>query len=159
MAGLQHTSKKSVWGPALWLYLHTAAEYCDNPEAFSGLVMSLVGTLPCPECRKHLKDYTTRLSPVTAIKDVATAVQYIRDLHNHVNTLTGKEAKTTATTVPSQQLSVPAAPAPRQRGSGLLSSTASARPTTWYSPPRYGPRAPRTVTVSRTVAAPRLRRH
>jgi hypothetical protein len=140
------TAKKSVWGPALWLYLHTAANYCDDPDAFSALMLSLVGTLPCPDCRKHLKEYTAKLPPSATIRDASSASDYVRELHDHVNVLTGKKRPG-------------AAPLPPRTTRGLhpSSSVAHPPPAFWRTaqPQRLGPRAPR----NGAVAAPRLRRH
>jgi hypothetical protein len=134
------TAKKSVWGPALWVYLHTAADYCDDPDAFSALMLSLVGTLPCPDCRKHLKEYTARLPPSATIRDASSASDYVRELHDHVNALTGKKRPATPRTV------------------GVRAATGGVPPPAFWrtaQPQRLGPRAPR----NGAVAAPRLRRH
>jgi hypothetical protein len=140
-------AKKSVWGPALWVYLHTAANYCDDPDAFSALVLSLVGTLPCPDCRKHLKEYTAKLPPSATIRDASSASDYIRELHDHVNVLTGKKRP---------------APPPSCTTRGLhpslpVRTATGSVPASWRTahPQRLGPRAPR----NGAVAAPRIRRH
>jgi len=165
-------SKKSVWGPALWLYLHTAAEYCDDPEAFSSFVTCLASTLPCPECRSHLKEYTARVPPASFIKDRPSATAYVRELHDHVNVLTGKkrppqeQQHEAPVTSPVKPRAPPPAQAQLRRGSGLQSSAPSGiraatggapPPASWRTaqPQRLGPRAPRGAAV----AAPRLRRH
>lgn len=154
----ERTSKKSVWGPALWLYLHTAADFCDDPSAFSSLIMSLAGTLPCPDCRKHLKEYTAQFPPTTAILDGASAVTYVQELHDHVNTLIGKKVQK------SLPLPTPPVPpmAPNQASnrrhvhspSGMRAATGGLPPPLSATSRLQRPRAPRTV-----VPAPRLRRH
>jgi len=152
-------SKKSVWGPALWLYLHTAADFCDNPEAFSGFILSLVGTLPCQECRKHLMEYTSRLPPAATIRDATSAAEYVRKLHDHVDMITGKKKPQQA---PAPQPAPPVSAV--RRGLGLSSGSPSgiraalggvpppahARP----QPQRTGPRP----LLRPSTAAPRLRR-
>lgn len=86
-------SNKSAWGPALWKYLHIAASYCEDADAFCGLLRSVAQTMPCPECRAHLAQYLSRLPPESTIRGehpVDTATVYVFDLHNHVNGLIGK---------------------------------------------------------------------
>jgi hypothetical protein len=83
-------SSKSTWGPALWLYMHVAAEFCSDPKAFCVFLESLTKTLPCPECRQHLLEYTQKHSPSNAIVDALTASSYVHNLHNHVNVMTNK---------------------------------------------------------------------
>lgn len=145
--------QKSVWGPALWLYLHAAADFCDEPEAFASLVLSLVGTLPCPECRKHLKEYTSRMPPASFITDKPSAVKYVKDLHNHVNSLIGKPPHPPARTA----FSFPAATFPRVAATTQAHAGGLPRPSLPPSAIQQqrpaGPRAPR------AAAAPRFRRH
>ena len=152
--------KKTVWGPALWLYLHVAADFCDDPEAFASLVLSLVGTLPCPECRKHLKEYTSRMLPSSSIIDKTSAVRYIKDLHNHVNSLIGKPPHPPPTR---NVFSFPAATARVANAAAVQGIAAHAgglpRPSLPPSAiqqqrPGGAARAPRAA-----AAAPRFRRH
>lgn len=151
----ERSSKKSIWGPALWLFLHTAADFCDDSVSFCSLIMSLVGTLPCPDCRKHLKEYTTQFPPSATIVDGVSAANYVRDLHDHVNILTGKKLHK-----PPLLSAPPVVPTRRyvQSPLGMRAATVGL-PT----PPssiasrllqQQRPRAPRTV-----MPAPRLRRH
>ena len=81
--------KRSVWGPALWSFLHTAAASLDNPEAFSQILEALPRTLPCPECRTHAEDYL-RLHPPTGLTDALSASRYLFEFHNVVNERLGK---------------------------------------------------------------------
>ena len=148
----QHT--KNVWGPALWLYLHAAADFCDDSTAFASLINSLVGTLPCPECRKHLKEYTSRLPPGSAITDKPSAVRYVKDLHNHVNSIIGKPPHPPVRT----SFSFPAPAFPRVAATPAVQGIAAhsgglPRPASAMQRPAGGPRAPR------ATAAPRFRRH
>lgn len=94
------TSKKSIWGPALWIYLHTAATFCTDPSAFGALISSLVGTLPCPECRSHLKEYVDRMPPSASVRGATSALQYVQRLHDHVSALTKKKVSGAATPEP-----------------------------------------------------------
>ncbi len=145
-------SRKSTWGPALWLYMHTAAEFCDDAGAFYVFLGSLTGTLPCPECRRHLLEYTSKHPPAQVVVDAKTASAYVHDLHNHVNILTKKPQ------IPLPQSTPKPPPAQRHWGgsTGRTPAPAFGRP---MMPPqviasgRAPPRAPR------TPVAPRLRRH
>lgn len=83
---------KTVWGPAAWTLMHSAAASCDADTAagFCAFLYSLSHVLPCPECRAHLHDYLQRHPPDEYIVDSQTASRFCFDLHNHVNTQTGK---------------------------------------------------------------------
>ena len=82
--------KRSVWGPALWTFLHTSAASLDSPEAYVQLLRSLVLTLPCPECRQHVQDFLQLQPPEPAIHDAASASRYLFEFHNGVNSRLGK---------------------------------------------------------------------
>jgi len=82
--------KRSVWGPALWTFLHTAAANLDSPEAFAQLLRSLPQTLPCPECRQHVQEFQQLQPPEAAVRDVEAASRYVFDFHNAVNERLGK---------------------------------------------------------------------
>lgn len=84
----------------------------------------------------HLKEYVARLPPET-INDVQSAVNYVRDLHEHVNVLTGKRA---IVVPPPPVVQVAPHMRPGRRVIGARTRIAA-------------PRAPR------AVAAPRLRKH
>ena len=92
------TPKKSVWGPALWIFLHTSATFSEDAGAFCSLISSLAGTLPCPECRAHLRAYVARMPPEAVIVDSASALRYVQSLHDHVDMIT-KKAKVQAPTL------------------------------------------------------------
>ena len=83
---------KKIWGPATWTLIHSAAASCDNDSApgFSAFLYSLTHVLPCPECRAHLHDYLQNHPPDEYIIDAQSASRFCFDLHNYVNTQTGK---------------------------------------------------------------------
>lgn len=108
------TSKKSVWGPALWIYLHTAATFCEDPAAFTSLMLSLIGTLPCAECRKHLKTYMAR-TPPTSIVDAESALSYVQSLHDHVDSLSKGQQQPVAPTTTALAVVAPPPAAARRR--------------------------------------------
>lgn len=82
--------RPSVWGPPLWMFLHTIAlVYPPNPTQddkkwYLRFFNTLPHVLPCSTCRSHLESYI-RENPVILISR-AHLVQYVFDLHNHVNT-------------------------------------------------------------------------
>jgi hypothetical protein len=82
--------KKSVWGPALWLYMHVSADFCEDSDAFCVFLHTLTKTLPCPDCRRHLLAYLEKNPPAQVILDSKSASAYVRDLHDHVNMITNK---------------------------------------------------------------------
>ena len=84
--------QNSIWGPALWIILHSACERIDlyptklpheESRIWIGLLQSLRFTLPCPQCKKHYSAYYGS-APV-----VRTTKEFIRNwlytLHEQVN--------------------------------------------------------------------------
>lgn len=84
--------KRSVWGPALWTFLHTAAAAVDNPEALVQIIEALPKTLPCPECRQHAADYLKVNPAASAVRDIESASRWVFNFHNAVNGRLGKPA-------------------------------------------------------------------
>jgi len=82
--------KRSRWGPATWITLHTSAAALENPLAFVQLLQILTKTLPCPECRQHMAAYLVSNPPQLAIVDSETASRYIFAFHNAVNSRLNK---------------------------------------------------------------------
>lgn len=82
--------RPSVWGPPLWIFLHTIAMvYPSNPTQndkrwYLRFFNTLPHILPCSLCRTHLESYIKN-NPVVLTSRV-DLVQYVFDLHNHVNT-------------------------------------------------------------------------
>ncbi len=76
---------KTVWGPALWKFLHVTASVLEDREALIQLLYLLTRCLPCPECRTHLTRHVRDFPPgewITCEEDAGT---YLYLLHNHVN--------------------------------------------------------------------------
>lgn len=89
----------SVWGPAIWHYLHTMSfNYPVEPsqedkQHYRDFVLSLRHVLPCGKCRKNLNKNFRKL-PLT-MKDMesrTTFSKYIYDLHETVNTMLNKKS-------------------------------------------------------------------
>jgi hypothetical protein len=81
-----------IWGPNLWILLHSAAERIGIPQKrlpqeeiriWSTLLKSLRFSLPCPLCKKHYNEYINRYPIISVNKE------YIRDwlynLHYEIN--------------------------------------------------------------------------
>ena len=89
----------SVWGPALWHYLHTMSfNYPVSPSQedkhhYQDFVLSLQYVLPCGKCRKNLKK-TLRSHPLTMdnMESRSTFSKYIYDLHEFVNKMLKKKS-------------------------------------------------------------------
>ena len=92
----------SVWGPAMWHYLHTMSfNYPVNPtktdmKHYSDFILNLQYVLPCGKCRKNLTQNLKKL-PLKN-KDMisrTTFSKYIFDLHELINTMLGKKSHLT----------------------------------------------------------------
>ena len=89
----------SVWGPAIWHYLHTMSfNYPVNPtqkekKHYRDFVLQLEHVLPCKYCRMNLKNNFKHLPLTMAImKNRETFSRYIYDLHEHINKMLGKKS-------------------------------------------------------------------
>jgi len=83
----------SIWGPALWLILHSACERIgvhnmkklpqEESRIWLGLLQRLRYSLPCPQCKKH---YNALFSgnPITVITRDSVR-RWLFHLHNQVN--------------------------------------------------------------------------
>ena len=99
----------SVWGPALWHYLHTMSfNYPVRPTQlekrhYMDFVLSLEHVLPCKYCRMNLKN-NFKSVPLTMdkMKSRATFSRYIYNLHEHINKMLGKKSGLTYDSVREQ---------------------------------------------------------
>ena len=87
----------SVWGPALWHYLHTMSfNYPVNPSKLDKLhyktfILKLQHVLPCKYCRINLtKNFKIMPIKLCHMKNRYTFSRYIYDLHEYINTMLGK---------------------------------------------------------------------
>lgn len=89
----------TVWGPAMWHYLHTMsfnypAHPCrDDKTNYREFVLNLKNVLPCGKCRKNLRKNFKKL-PLTYkhMESRETFSKYIYDLHETVNKMLGKKS-------------------------------------------------------------------
>lgn len=87
----------TVWGPAMWHYLHTMSfNYPVNPSRedkknYKDFVLNLRNVLPCGKCRKNLRKNLKKL-PLTQkhMESRTTFSKYIYDLHEVINDMLDK---------------------------------------------------------------------
>ena len=92
----------SVWGPALWHYLHTISfNYPVNPtdkdkRKYKKMIEILQYTLPCKYCRINLTK-NLKVLPLTndVFKNRDSFSKYIYNLHEVVNKMLCKKSKLT----------------------------------------------------------------
>jgi hypothetical protein len=95
--------QNSVWGPHLWIILHSSAERIgmsqlkrlpqEESRIWGNLLGSLRYSLPCPHCKHH---YTTYYSanPIRVFNR-DTVRKWLYDLHWQVNSRNGKSNEIT----------------------------------------------------------------
>jgi hypothetical protein len=89
----------SVWGPAIWHYLHTMSfNYPVHPtendkQHYRHFLLQLKYVLPCGKCRKNLQDNFKKL-PLTKkeMESRGTFSKYVYELHELINTMLGKKS-------------------------------------------------------------------
>ena len=89
----------SVWGPAMWHYLHTMSfNYPVNPTAddkenYRNFVLNLKYVLPCKYCRKNLKTNFKQFPlKMSDMKDRETFSRYVYELHELINRMLHKKS-------------------------------------------------------------------
>jgi len=84
------------WGPIYWNYLHMISlKYPHRPSRNDiknhlGLINFFMETIPCPICRKDIKNLVSQKKLSIALKDKKSLVKYFWDIHNKVNYKLGK---------------------------------------------------------------------
>ena len=87
----------TVWGPSLWLYLHTMSfNYPVKPtkedkKNYRNFMLNLQHVLPCKYCRINLKNNYKKL-PLRQcdLESRDTFSRYVYRLHEHINKMLGK---------------------------------------------------------------------
>jgi len=90
----------NVWGPALWLILHSSCERIgydpkkinDEIRIWYHLLLSLRFSLPCPLCKKHYQSYI-QLNPITNITKDNIRI-WLYKLHTYINQSLNKDNMT-----------------------------------------------------------------
>lgn len=92
----------NVWGPSLWLFLHTISfNYPVQPtkkdkEHYKQFILLLQYILPCRYCRENFKKNLKSLPLSSRIFNNRNSFsKYIYDLHEHINTMLGKQSNLT----------------------------------------------------------------
>lgn len=94
------TPQNHIWGPALWMILHSAAERIgskhlhrlpqEESRIWTGLLGSLRYSLPCPHCKKHYTIYFSSV-PIMSPFTKESVRSWLYELHSQVNQRTEKE--------------------------------------------------------------------
>ena len=87
----------TIWGPPAWKFLHTITfNYPDKPNQSEIDITylffsSLSEMLPCKICQQHFKQYLTKYPIQDALLSRDGLINWLVNLHNHVNILLGKK--------------------------------------------------------------------
>ena len=92
----------SVWGPAMWHYLHTmsfnypAKPSVEDKKHYRDFILSLRYVLPCKYCRMNLKTNFKQLPLKNSdMKDRESFSRYVYELHELVNRMLDKKSNLT----------------------------------------------------------------
>lgn len=87
-----------VWGPPLWYFLHTISfnypikPTYENQKNYYNFFFNLKYILPCKYCRENLKkNFKETKFSLKVFKNRETLSKWVYNLHNHINTMLGKE--------------------------------------------------------------------
>lgn len=87
---------KTTWGNATWNLLHSLTvrlpqTLSDKEKVYyTSLITCLMYLIPCPECRKHLKEHLSKFPLDTYLEGRDTLFMWTVELHNKVNKSLGK---------------------------------------------------------------------
>ena len=96
-----------IWGPNLWMILHSAAERIGTSHVklpqeelriWAGLLSSLRHSLPCPVCKKHFTAYFSSTPVKTFNREFIR--NWLYNLHCQVNDRTEKRVEITIEQIP-----------------------------------------------------------
>jgi hypothetical protein len=96
-----------IWGPNLWMILHSAAEHIGTSHVklpqeelriWTGLLSSLRHSLPCPVCKKHFITYFSSTPVKTFNREFIR--NWLYNLHCQVNDRTEKSVEITIEEIP-----------------------------------------------------------
>ena len=85
-----------IWGPPLWYEMHTKTfKYPENPTNRDKLYITqyfneFKNTLPCDKCKVHYRSYLLMRPLQYYVNNKESLVRWLIDLHNQVNSRTGK---------------------------------------------------------------------
>ena len=135
----------SVWGPALWHYLHTMSfnypvePSQENKEHYRDFVLNLQYVLPCGKCRKNLTK-TFRKFPLImeTMESRGSFSKYIYDLHEIVNEMLDKKSGLSYEDIRERYEHFRARCEPGKRGGAGANRTRSRRAHKGCTVPLYG---------------------
>jgi hypothetical protein len=87
----------TVWGPNLWVVIHTLAlNYPNNPSyeqkrIHEDFFNNLVFLIPCDKCRIHYRQHINNNPVVNHLKNSDTLFRYTIEIHNEVNKTLNKK--------------------------------------------------------------------
>ena len=87
--------RKSVWGPIIWLFLHTFSikikekKFDENLILIKEFIYSICDNLPCPYCSSHARGYLNKVN-FKNIKKKDDLIKVLWSMHNEVNVNTKK---------------------------------------------------------------------
>jgi hypothetical protein len=88
----QYDPETTVWGPSMWIVLHTLAEFSTNLDLWNPILTRLTTDIPCVICREHFTTYL-QSHPVDTMNPVSI-VNWFFILHNDVNQRINKQILT-----------------------------------------------------------------
>ena len=103
------TPQNHIWGPELWMILHSTAERIDSSKSrlaneewrmWHGLLNSLRYSLPCPQCKKHYNEYYAKTPIVHFSKEMVR--NWLFQLHQQINVTNKKQEEYTIDKVEEQ---------------------------------------------------------
>jgi hypothetical protein len=89
-----------IWGNAGWTFMHFISfAYPVNPsvsdkQRYRQFFESIQHVLPCPKCRVHFAKNMKKYDLNVALESRDGLVQWVVDMHNEVNKVSGKPAWT-----------------------------------------------------------------
>ncbi len=88
---------QNIWGPSLWLSLHTITmNYPNNPtflqkQDYKNFFINMENILPCIVCKRNYKRHLLEYPINNYLDNRKQIVYWLIDLHNAVNAETGKK--------------------------------------------------------------------
>ena len=86
------TPKNHIWGPELWMILHSSAERIGSSKhslpneewrMWHSLLHSLRYSIPCPQCKRHYNEYYAKTPIVHFSRE--TVRTWLFELHQNIN--------------------------------------------------------------------------
>jgi len=86
----------TFWGPHAWIFLHTVTmNYPKEPteqdkQHYYQFFRVLEHVLPCEKCAHNYSNNLTKIPLTSALENRGKLIHWLIDVHNEVNTETGK---------------------------------------------------------------------